>query len=396
MRLDTKSPAFILLLGAHAALPPLSIDSSLPALPSIGTSLSAAPAAVQWTLSGFLIGFAVGQILWGQMADRFGRRPVLLLGLLLYVVAGTGCVIAPSIATLILARLAQGLGACAGAVVSRAVIRDCFEGHAAVTKQALLGLLAPLAMLAAPILGGAILSRFDWRMNFAVLPVTGALLILITLVWLPETRRAAQAAKPAGFLAAAASFLREPRAVGFTLFNALLFGAMFGYVSGSSPVLIGHFGVSAGLFGFFFAAAAIALIAGALFANVSLRYLPPRPARRISLALLGGALCLLLGFAATDSLALVLVAAAALTFTCGSLTPHAIAGALAPLPKIAGTASGLLGVTQFLVGALSATLIGTNQPGTVAGMLTTLSLFAAAALVTGLLLEIFGREPSVL
>jgi DHA1 family bicyclomycin/chloramphenicol resistance-like MFS transporter len=390
LKLEPKSSIFILFLGLQSALPPLSIDSSLPALPTIGAALQASPAAVQWTLSGFLIGFAAGQILWGRAADRFGRRPVLLLGLCLYVLAGIGCALAPSIGVLVIMRLLQG----AGGVMARAMIRDCFEGHAAVAKQAVLGIVAPLAMLSAPILGGAILSAFSWRINYAALPLTGSLLTIATLIWLPETKKPMPHVTRIAFLAAAATFFSTPRALGFAMLNALMFGALFSYVSGSSLVLIGHFGVSPTFFGVLFSAAALALIAGALFANLSLRLLTPKASRQISLALLGAALVMLVGVSRTENLGLVLFGAAALTFAVGVLTPHAIANAMAPLPHIAGTASGLVGAAQSFAGALSATLIGVNQAGTVQGMFTTMSLFAGSALLVGLLLETRSKEPT--
>ncbi len=198
------------------------------------------------------------------------------------------------------------------------------------------------------------------------------------------------------FLAAAATFFSTPRALGFALLNALMFGALFGYVSGSSLVLIGHFGVNPTFFGVLFSGAALGLVAGALFANLSLRHLSPRASRRICLALLTAALVMLVGLSRTENLGLVLLGAAALTFTFGALAPHAIANAMAPLPHIAGTASGLLGAAQSFAGALSATLIGVNQAGTVQGMFTTMSLFAGGALLVGVLLEAGSREPSSL
>jgi MFS transporter, DHA1 family, multidrug resistance protein len=396
LKLDPKSSIFILFLGAQSALPPLSIDSSLPALPMVGAALNASPAAVQWTLSGFLIGFASGQMLWGQAADRFGRRPILLVGLCLYVFAGIGCALAPSIGVLIAMRLLQGVGACAGGVMARAMVRDCFEGDAAIAKQAMLGLVAPLAMLIAPILGGVILGLYNWRISYAMLPLSGGLLAIATALWLPETKQPALRMERVAFFTAAARFFATPRALGFALLNALTFGAMFGYISGSSVVLIGHFIVSPSVFGVLFSGAAIALIGGALFANLSLRPLSPKTSRQFGLAFLAAALILLICFSRTDSLGIVLLGGAAITFATGALAPHAIANAMAPLPQIAGTASGLIGASQFVVGALSATLIGLNQAGTVAGMFTTMSLFAGAALLVGLLLEMRSREPTSL
>jgi MFS transporter, DHA1 family, multidrug resistance protein len=190
MKLRTDSLPFILLLGAQSALPPLSIGSSLPALPAIAVALQATSAFVQWTLSAFLIGFAAGQVALGPMSDRLGRRPVLLGGTALFVLAGIGCSLATSIDMLVWMRMLQGVGACAGAVVSRAIVIDQFSGRTAVSKQSVLASSSTVAMLCAPVLGGIVLTAFGWRINYAILPFSGIVLWLCTAVFLPETRNA--------------------------------------------------------------------------------------------------------------------------------------------------------------------------------------------------------------
>ena len=148
--LQRTSRPFTLLLGAQSTLPPLSIDVSLPALPALGAALGTSAGAAQWTLSSFLLGFAFGQLLLGPASDRLGRRPVLIASLVVYALAGAAAAAAPSIGALILLRLLQGFGACAGVVVSRAVVRDVFEGAEAVSRQSFLSAIATLAMLLAP------------------------------------------------------------------------------------------------------------------------------------------------------------------------------------------------------------------------------------------------------
>jgi DHA1 family bicyclomycin/chloramphenicol resistance-like MFS transporter len=186
--LQRTSRSLTLLLGVQSALPPLSIDMSLPALPAVGAALGASAGATQWTLSTFLLGFAVGQLVFGPASDRFGRRPVLVAGLILYVLAGAATTIASSIDQLILGRLLQGLGACAGVVVSRAVVRDVFEDSEGVSRQSLLSAIATLAMLMAPMIGAVLLHFIDWRAIYGVLTASGLALLVVTATMQPESQ----------------------------------------------------------------------------------------------------------------------------------------------------------------------------------------------------------------
>ena len=185
--LQRTSRSFTLLLGAQSTLPPLSIDVSLPALPALGAALGTSAGAAQWTLSGFLLGFAFGQLLLGPASDRLGRRPVLIAGLVVYALAGAAAAAAPAIGTLILLRLLQGFGACAGVVISRAVVRDVFEGAEAVSRQSFLGAAATLAMLLAPIIGAVLLSGLGWRATYGALAVAGVALLVAAAMLQPET-----------------------------------------------------------------------------------------------------------------------------------------------------------------------------------------------------------------
>jgi MFS transporter, DHA1 family, multidrug resistance protein len=391
MKVSTDSLPFILLLGAQSALPPLSIDSSLPALPAVAVALHATSAFVQWTLSAFLIGFAVGQIVLGPMSDRLGRRPVLLGGTALFVFAGVGCSLSTSIDMLVVMRMLQGVGACAGAVVSRAIVIDLFSGRTAVSKQSVLASASTVAMLCAPILGGIVLTTFGWRVSYAILPFCGIILGLCTVIFLPETRNNAAASSltqpTPGLLVSYARVLRDPDAVGFALLNAITFGAMFAYISGSSLVFIGGFGVSPSMFGLLFAAAALALLAGSTLSVFAVKQMSPRLLRRAGLGILTIATTLLIAAATLGGLSILLVGLASLTFACGIILPNATAAAMASQPEISGAASGVVGASQFISGATAAAIVGVLNPGTVVGMVSTIAVFAVVSLALGIALD---------
>ncbi len=179
--LQRNSRLFTALLGAQSALPPLSIDISLPALPALGAALGTSAGAAEWTLSAFLLGFGFGELILGPASDRLGGRPVLIAGLVVYALAGAAAAAAPSIGMLVLLRLLQGFGACAGVVISRAAVRDVFEGAEAVSRQSLLSATATLAMLLAPMLGAVLLGSFGWRAVYGALAVAG-----VVLSWQPR------------------------------------------------------------------------------------------------------------------------------------------------------------------------------------------------------------------
>jgi MFS transporter, DHA1 family, multidrug resistance protein len=390
MKVSTNSLPFILLLGAQSALPPLSIDSSLPALPAVAQALDATSAFVQWTLSAFLIGFAVGQVVLGPMSDHLGRRPVLLGGTALFVFAGVGCCLSTSIDMLVVMRLLQGVGACAGAVVSRAIVIDLFSGPAAVSKQSVLASSSTVAMLCAPILGGIVLTKFGWRISYAILPFCGVILGIGTFLFLPETRNASKSllTQPAqGLFVAYARVLRDPDAVGFALLNAITFGAMFAYISGSALVFIGAFGISPSMFGVLFAAAALALLAGSTLSVFAVKQMAPRLLRRAGLGVLAIATTLLIAAATLGGLSILLIGLAFLTFACGIIFPNSTAAAMASQPEISGVASGVVGASQFIVGATAAAIVGVVNPGTVAGMVWTIAVFSNVALALGIVLD---------
>jgi DHA1 family bicyclomycin/chloramphenicol resistance-like MFS transporter len=189
MALRTHSVAFTLLIGALAALPPLSIDLGLPALTLLQASLGATPTGAALTLSLFLAGFGASQLVMGPLSDRYGRRPVMLTGMVLYAASGLGCALAPSIEVLLALRLLEGVGAAGGTTLAMAMVRDCFEGQAGRIKMSQVTMVITIAPIIAPTLGGLLLLAFDsWRVIYATLALCGTALALAVWQGLAESR----------------------------------------------------------------------------------------------------------------------------------------------------------------------------------------------------------------
>ncbi|MEV2237257.1 multidrug effflux MFS transporter [Micromonospora sp. NPDC049891] len=375
----------ILVLGSLIAVGPLTIDMYLPALPSIVDDLDTTSAAVQLTLTGTLIGLALGQLLIGPLSDAVGRRAPLIAGTALHIVASVSCALAPNITVLGALRVVQGLGAAAAAVIAMAVVRDLFSGSAFAQLLSRLLLVMGAAPILAPTLGSELLRWTQWRGVFAALAVFGVLLLLVAMLGLPETlpplRRRRGGVLPTVRLYG--SLLRDRAFVGLVLVAGLAMAALFAYVGGSSFVLQGQYGLDEQQFGLAFGAGAIGLIA-ATQGNVRLlrRWSPQRIL--VTALIVGSAASLvLLGLAATGigGLAALLAALWVVLATAGLALPNAPALALTRHGEAAGTASALLGAVQFGIGALAAPLVGVFGTGAVAMALVIAGGMAAALVV---------------
>ncbi len=388
---ESKPPSRALLalvLGAFVAVGPLTIDMYLPALPTITAELGTTSAMVQLTLTGTLVGLALGQLVLGPLSDAFGRRTPLLAGTALYVVASVLILVAPTIEVLGVLRFLQGVGTAAGAVVAMAVVRDLFTGRAAATMLSRLFLVLGAAPVLAPTLGGELLRFTSWRGIFAVLALYG--LLLLAVGWfalretLPPSRRSSSGA--AGTLRTYRRLLRDRTLVGLVLVAGLTMAGLFSYVSGSSFVFQRQFGLDEQEFGLLFGAGAVWLIAATQLNPVLLRRWSP--AQVLVAGTVGGALSgavlLVLAATGTGGLAGVVVPLWAMLFASGAALPNAPALALSRHGDSAGAAAALLGAVQFGVGAAVSPVVGllgndAAAMGTV--ILVALSL-AIAVLVT--------------
>ncbi|RKF29446.1 multidrug effflux MFS transporter [Micromonospora globbae] len=377
-----------LVLGSLIAIGPLTIDMYLPALPDIARDLHTTSAAVQLTLTGTLAGLAVGQLLIGPLSDAVGRRAPLLAGVALHIVASVLCVVAPTITTVGVLRLLQGLGVAAASVVATAVVRDLFDGAAFARLFSRLMLVMGVAPILAPTLGSGLLRWSDWRGVFVALAVFGVVLVAVAAFGLPETLPPASRRR-GGVGATArvyATLLRDRTFVGLVLVTGLAMAALFAYVAGSSFVFQERYGLDEQQFGLAFGAGAVGLIAATQL-NVRLlrRYTPQRIL--VAALVVGTAAGLVLvAVAATGfgGLASVLASLWVVLGAAGLALPNAPALALTRHGEAAGTASALLGAVQFGVGALAAPLVGALGNGGVAmaavvagGMLAALGVLVA-------------------
>jgi MFS transporter, DHA1 family, multidrug resistance protein len=394
---DTTAPAprfggrarVVLILGALSAFGPLSIDMYLPGLPSLGATLDAPAWAVQLTLTACLAGLAIGQVVAGPLSDRFGRRRPLLIGVSAYAAASLLCALAPSIHALVALRFAQGIAGAAGIVIARAVVRDMHSGVAAARFFSLLMLVNGLAPILAPVIGGQVLRVTSWRGVFVVLAAIAAIVVAAAAAGLRETLAPADR-HPGGVGETLQTFRRllSDRAfVGHALACGLAFAAMFAYISGSPFVLQDIYGVSPQLFSVMFATNALGLVASSQINRALLRRVAPRAILRTALgaqAAAGAALLAVVvaGIGVWGIVPLLFAVVASL----GLVLPNATALALADHPRVAGSASGLLGVLQFIVGAAAAPLVGAGGTGTALPMATVIAVLAAGAVLSATML----------
>jgi MFS transporter, DHA1 family, multidrug resistance protein len=371
----------ILILGALSAFGPLSLDMYLPALPSLAQQLGGSPSAAQLTLTACLLGLAGGQVVAGPASDAAGRRPPLLLGLLAYALTSLFCALAPSIGILIGLRLLQGLGGAAGIVIARATVRDLYGGLDLARFMAWMMAVNGLAPILAPILGGQLLRVTSWRGVFAVLAVIGIALLGAAAFGLRETLPAEQR-RPGGIGATLRIFTRlltDRTFVGYALSAGLALAAMFAYIAGAPFVLENIYHVSPQGFSLIFATNALGVVLSSQISGRLVRRLGARRLLTIGLGVaLAGGLLLPVVVVANLGLPGILPALFLVVASVGLISPNAVALALAAHTREAGSASALLGVLQYIIGAAVAPLVG------LWGTATALPMAAImAALVTG-------------
>jgi len=368
------------------AIGPLSIDMYLPAFPEIARRLGTSASQVQLTLTACVAGLALGQLVIGPLSDRFGRRLPLLAALGTYAVAALLCALAPTVAVLMALRFVQGLAGAGGMVIVSAVVRDLYSGAAAARLFSSLMLVVGLAPILAPLVGAQVLGVTSWRGIFLVLAVLSGLIAALVALGLRETlppeRRSDQGLGRT--LQTMRALLRDRWFVGHALAGALGFGALFAYVAGSSFVLQGIYGVSPQLYSVLFAMNGLGLIAASqVNARLVDRFGPARllHAGLVAIAAASGtllAVALTGGLGVGAVLAPMFVVVSSLSF----VLPNSIALALADHAAVAGTASALLGASQFLMGALVAPLVGAGGTTSAVPMAAIMTLVALAALVT--------------
>lgn len=378
------------LLAAAVALGPLATDMYLPALPALGSDLGAGADQVQLTLSLYMAGFALAQLLCGPLADRFGRKPIMVAGFVLFAAASIGCAFASNIETLTLCRFLQAIGGSAGPVLGRAAIRDIYTPREAARIMALLASIMALAPAIAPTLGGVMLAGLGWSSIFVALAGYALAMTVVVALGIPEPMAAEnrQPLKPCSLLRNYRTIASDISFVGYTLTNALIFSGLFAFLSGSSFVLIDFLGVEPELFGLFFAVIVLGYIGGNLTAvRLSGRLLPDQLLLRgLVVAVGGGSLMAALAMAEVFTVSAVIVPQALFMLGVGMVLPQTMAGALANFPRMAGSASALFGFVQMAVAASIGALVGHFYTGTSLVMALAIAACAVAALTAYLIL----------
>lgn len=355
----TKNKYFflILLLGSLTALGPFSIDMYLPGFPAIAKDLNTSVAKVSLSLSGFFIGISVGQLLYGPLLDRFGRKKPLYIGLSVYIAASMGCAFADTINLLIVMRCIQAIGSCAAAVASIAMVRDLFPVKENAKVFALLMLVVGVSPMIAPTVGGYVTVAFGWHSVFIILMLLGIMNLVASIFGLPESYKPDKtlSLKPGPILTNFMGVLKEPQFYTYALTGAVAFSGLFAYVAGSPLLFMDIFAVKEETYGWIFAFLSIGLIGSSQVNTVMLRYYSSEQLIFSSLicqAITG--VVFLTGsingwFGLGETIALLFIFLSCLGFA----SPNASALSLAPFTKNAGSASALMGAVQMGLGALA-------------------------------------------
>ncbi len=372
----------LLILGALSAFGPLAIDFYLPSFPALARQFATDVEHVQLSLAAYFVGIALGQLFYGPLADRFGRRVPLLVGVTLFAVASLACALAPSLEWLIGARFVQALGGCAGMVITRAVVRDLCDPLASAKVFSQLVLVMGLAPILAPLGGGLLLNTLSWPWIFHSLALFAGLCLLAVLLWLPETRpQHLQPAPLSGAFGQYRSLLGNASFMGYSLAGGVAMAGMFAYIAGSPFVFIELYGVPAEHYGWLFGSNAAGFV---IMAQVNARLVrvggPALWLRRMVLVYLASGLCLL-ALAAWQPASLwpLMIPLFICVASLGCVLPNATACAMAGQGQHAGSASGLLGSLQFTVAAGASALVASLHDGSALPMALVIALCGAAA-----------------
>jgi MFS transporter, DHA1 family, multidrug resistance protein len=375
----------ILILGALSTLSPFSIDMYLPAFPQIARDLGTTPAQISLSVSGYFVGLALGQLFYGPLLDRFGRKPPLYAGLSLFVAASLGCIAVRSPGLFIAFRLLQALGGCVAQVGAIAMVRDFFPARESARILSLLILVLSVSPLFAPTIGGLVATTVGWAWIFVILAAFALFLIIVIGLLLPEGHQPDTeiSLQPRAVLEGFAAIIRHPQFYTYAFGGAFAFAGLFVYVTGSPIIFIDSFHVGPHGYGLIFAALAMSFIGGSQL-NI---WLTRRHADRkifrlavicqniVMLVILGGTLGGWYGLSANIVLLMLY-----LPF-CGMAYPNAAAIALEPFSKNIGSASALLGFLQMSIGALASTGVGFLQASSALPIFAVMAATAVIGLV---------------
>jgi MFS transporter, DHA1 family, multidrug resistance protein len=383
MQIQPASFAFTLLLGFLAAVPYSGIDINLPALAATGASLGTSPSDVGLTMSAFMFSLAAAPLLYGPVSDRLGRKPVVVFGVALFVVASLACAIAQSLPVLLICRFVQGIGA-ASTAITFAIIRDLFGETTARAKIANVVISINVVTIMAPTAGAALLMLGSWRLIYAIQAAIGFMLLLAVMLGFTESARIEPINRlvPAAVVRCYLRVLTHRLSFPYILVGAAAGATVFAYVTGSSLFFIGVVGLTADQYGVIFSACSAAVMSGALLDGRL--GIPPAQVVTIGLALLAAAASTLLAMTLSGwtppLLVAILLMAVALAF--GMTMPNVLNATMQPLPEIAGVVGAAAGTIQMMAGVVSSGLVAVLFDGrSTLSMTAVMSAFSPLALI---------------
>ena len=358
---------WLVLLTVLIALPRLTLDLHLPALPAMADYFHSSDSQLQLTRTLYTLGSAISLLVSGPLTDRFGRRPVLLAGLLLYVMATVTCALADSLGVLVIARLFQALGGCCTTVIGRVIVRDYFDRHEQARLLGLISMAMAISPMAAPVLGSLMLPLIDWRGLFGLLAVIGTGLCLVVYRRLPETRPPqVAAAPPSNLLRVYSQLLRDRYFLRYALAIGCVYSTYFPFISESSALLQRGYQLTATEYALVFAATISGYMLGAnLFRRLVLRFEPDRLINAgIGLNVLGSVLLAMATLALPGEWLAIVLPMVVIMVSVGMVIPACQLSVLQPYGAIAGTASGLFFFIQMFLTAVSSWVTGLLSDGT--------------------------------
>ncbi|MEP6595883.1 MAG: multidrug effflux MFS transporter [Ginsengibacter sp.] len=380
----------ILILGMLSAIGPFSIDMYLPGFPAIAADLHTTVAKIGLSLSSFFIGISAGQLLYGPLLDRFGRKRPLYIGISGYLLASIGCALSSSINALIILRLLQALGGCAGMVAARAMVRDLFPVEENAKIFSLLMLVIGVSPMIAPTLGGYVTAAFGWHWIFAILTIMSAFILVAIHFALPESRKPDHSISllPRSIIKSFLAVIKEPQFYTYAFTGAVAAAGLYAYIAGSPHVFMELFRVTEKQYGWIFATIALGLIISSQLNSILLRRFTSEKIIRVALfcqsltgiSLFLGTLYHFLELFSTIFLILIFLSCQGFTF------PNSSALSMAPFSKNAGTASSLLGAIQLGIGAFTSAIVSylTNDSALpMAGVMACCAILSFCVLLTG-------------
>ena len=383
--------SLVLILGLLSAIGPFSIDMYLPGFQDIARNLNASVASVSLSLSSYFIGISAGQLLYGPLLDRFGRKRPLYAGLLIYMLATIACLRVTTIDQLVIIRFIQAVGSCGAGVASIAMVRDLFGVKESAKVFSLLLLVIGASPMIAPTAGGYVISMFGWRAVFVILLIMSILITLLTVFWLPESHKpdTTLSLKPGPIVKSFIAVIKQPQFLTYALTGSFAFATLFTYVSGSPIIFMDIFHVDKKVYGWIFAFLSIGFIGLSQFNTLLLRRFSSQQVIWVSLTcqVAIGSLFLMGSISGWLGLPLVIGFLFLLLGCVGFIYPNTAALSMAPFSSNAGSASALLGALQMGIGALASVGVGVFSNGTTTPMIAIIVATSAVAMLILLVSE---------